>query len=104
MVEDLNKMKANITIFDMKNKTVEGVTTRIFTTYTNPQDVIVGNKKETPKVKNVKATKIVKASSVSNTSSVENKEKKNMEENRPNPRPDGALIGIKSWSHTPPFL
>jgi hypothetical protein len=66
--------------------------------------VIVGNSKVTPKVKNVKTTKIVKASSVTNTSSVENKEKTNGEEKRPNPREDGALIGRKSQSQTPPFL
>ena len=27
-----------------------------------------------------------------------------MEEKRPNPRVDGALIEIQSWSQTPPFL
>ena len=66
--------------------------------------MIVGNSKVTPKEKNVKTTKTVKASSVANTSSVENKEKKTMEENRPNPRANGALIGRKSRSRTPPFL
>ena len=66
--------------------------------------MIVGNSKATPKEKNVKTTKIVKASSVANTSSMENKEKTNEEEKRPNPRVDGALIGRKSQSQTPPFL
>ena len=60
--------------------------------------MIVGNSKATPKVKNVKTTKTVKASSVANTSSVERKEKKTVEEKRPNPRVDGALIGRKSRS------
>ena len=69
-----------------------------------PQDVIVRNSKETPKAKNVKTTKIVKASIVANTSSVENKEKTIGEEKRHNPRADGALIGRKSQSQTPPFL
>jgi hypothetical protein len=50
----------------------------------------------TPKAKNVKTTKTIKASNVTNTSSVENKEKTTMEEKRPNPKADGALIGRKS--------
>ena len=69
-----------------------------------PQDVVVGNSKATPKVKNVNTTKIVKSSSVTNTSSMENKEKTIEEEKRPNPRADGELIGRKSRSQTPPFL
>ena len=60
--------------------------------------------KVTPKVKNVKTTKTVKESSVTNTSSMENKEKTTKEEKRPNPSADGALIGRKSISQTPPFL
>ena len=35
---------------------------------------------------------------------MENKEKTTEEENRPNPRADGALIGRNSRSQTPPFL
>ena len=66
--------------------------------------MVVGNSKVTPKEKNVKTTKIVKSSSVANTSSMENKEKTTKEEKRPNPRLNGALIGIKSRSQTPPFL
>ena len=66
--------------------------------------MIVGNSKVTPKVKNVKNIKTIKGSSVANTSSVENKEKTNVEERRPNPREDGALIGRKSRSQTPQFL
>ena len=57
-----------------------------------------------PKEKNIKTTKIVKTSSVANTSSMENKEKTIEEEKRLNPRTDGALIGRKSRSQTPPFL
>ena len=66
--------------------------------------MIVGNSKVTPKEKNVKNNKIVKESSVANTSSVESKEKKTVKEKRPNPRTNGALIGRKSRSQTPPFL
>ena len=66
--------------------------------------MVVGSSKATPKGKSTKANKTVKASSVTNTSSVENKEKTTMEENKPNPKVDGALIGRKSRSRTPPFL
>ena len=70
----------------------------------DPQDVFVGNSKVKPKGKNIKATKTFKASSVTNISNVEDKEKTTMEEKRLNPREDGALIGRKSQSQTPPFL
>ena len=66
--------------------------------------MVVGNSKATPKGKSIKPTKTVKVLSVANTSNVEDKEKTTMEEKRPNPRMDGALIGIKSRSQTPPFL
>ena len=66
--------------------------------------MIVGNPKTTQKGKSMRSTRIVKASSVANTSSVENKEKTTVEENRPNPREGGELIGRKSRSQTPPFL
>jgi hypothetical protein len=53
----------------------------------------------------VKTTKVVKTSTVMNTSSTDNKEKTMEEEvKRPNPRADGALIGRKSKSQTPPLL
>ena len=58
--------------------------------------MVVHNSKETPKGKSAKDTKIVKASSVANTSNVEDKKKTTMEEKKPNPRADGALIGRKS--------
>ena len=45
----------------------------------DPQDVLVGNSKVTPKGKSIKATKKFKASSVTNTSNVEDKEIKTME-------------------------
>ena len=41
---------------------------------------------------------------VANNSSIENKEKTTEEEKRMNPRVDGALIGRKYRSQTPPFL
>ena len=43
-----------------------------------PQDVVVGNSKETQKEKSTKYTKTVKTSSVPNTSNVENKEKRQL--------------------------
>ena len=69
-----------------------------------PQDVVVGNSKSTLKGKSAKAIKTIKALSVANTSNVEDNEKTTMEEKRPNPRANGALIGRKSRSQTPPFL
>ena len=66
--------------------------------------MVIGNSKATPKEKNVKITKTNKTLSVANTSSMENKEKAAKEENRLNPRADGALICRKSGSQTPPFL
>ena len=69
-----------------------------------PKDVVIGNSKAEPKEKNLKTTKIVKTSSVANTSNNHNNEKTTKEEKRPNQREDGALIGKKSRSQTPPFL
>ena len=66
--------------------------------------MVIGNSKATPKEKNVKTTKIVKTSSVANTSKMENKEKTTEEEKKQNPKSDGALIGRKYRSQTPPFL
>jgi hypothetical protein len=105
MVEDLKKMKENITVFELCKITQLREQLREDLQHKQgPQDVVIGNSKATPKEKNVKTTKIVKTSSVANTSSMENKEKKDEEENRMNPRADGALIGRKSRSQTPPFL
>ena len=70
-----------------------------------PQDVVINNLKVTPKEKNVKTTKIVKTTTIANTSSTNNKDRTTKEEVKiPNPREDGALIGRKSRSQTPPFL
>ena len=63
-----------------------------------PQDVLVGNSKETPKEKSITTTKTFKTSSVANTSNVEDKERTTMEEKKPNPRVDMILIGRKSRS------
>ena len=69
-----------------------------------PQDVLVGNSKVTLKGKNIKDTKTFKASSVTNTLNVKDKERKTMEEKKPNPRADGMLIRRKSRSQILPFL
>jgi hypothetical protein len=66
--------------------------------------VAIGNSKVTCKGKNTKATKSAKTTSVTSTSSVENKEKTTMDKKQPNPKVDGALIGRKTRSQTPPFL
>ena len=74
-------------------------------TIQGPQAVVISNSKETPKEKNVKNTKVVKTSTIANTSSSDNKEKTTEEEvRRRNPRADGASIGKRSRSQTPPFL
>ena len=66
--------------------------------------MVIGNSKLTSKENNVKTSKIVKTSTVANTPSIENKEKTIEEVKKPNPRADGALLGRKSRSQTPPFL
>ena len=99
VVEDLKKMKANITVFELcKITQLREQLREALQNIQGPQDVVVGNSKATLKGKHTKATKTVKASSVTNTSNVEGKEKTPMEEKRPNTRVDGALIGIKSQS------
>ena len=105
VVDDVKKMKENITIFELcKIKQLREQIRESLQYIQGPQDVVIGNSKAAPKEKNVKTTKIVKTSSVTNTSSMENKEKTIEEEKRPNPRVDGALIGRKSRSQTPSFL
>jgi hypothetical protein len=102
VVKDLKKMKENITVFKLcKITQLREQLREDLQHIQGPQDVIVGNSKE---ASNVKTIKIVKTSSVANTSSMENQEKKTKKEKRPNPRVDGALIGRKSRSQTPPFL
>ena len=66
--------------------------------------MVVGNSKATLKWNSTKSTRTVKASSATNTSNDKYKDKTTMEEKRPNPRADGAFIGRKSRSQTPPFL
>ena len=76
VVEDLNKMKANITVFELcKITQLREHVRESLQHIQGPQDVVVGNSKVEPKEKNVKTTKIVKTSSVANTSSMETKEK-----------------------------
>jgi hypothetical protein len=76
VVEDLKKMKKNITILELcKIRQLREQLREALQHVQGPQDVVVGNSKTTPKEKNVKTTKIVKTSSVTNTSSMENKEK-----------------------------
>ena len=65
---------------------------------------MVGNIEATLKGKNVKVNKSTKASSVENTSNVNNKAKTMVDQNKGDPRVDGASITKKSRSQTPPFL
>ena len=106
VVEDLKKMKANITIFELCKITQLREQLRdALQTIQAPQDVVNSNSKATPKEKNVKTTKVVKTSTIANSTSSNNKEKTTEEEaRRPNPRADGELIGKRSRSQTPPFL
>ena len=69
-----------------------------------PQDVSVGNTKVTLKGNNVKVNKSTKASSITNTSNVDDKAKTMTHKKKGYPRADGALIGKKSRSQTPPFI
>ena len=106
VVKDMKKMKANITVFELCKITQLREQLRdALQTIQGPQVVVIINTKETPKEKSVKIAKVVKTSTMENTSSSDIKEKTTKEEvKRPNPRADGALIGKKSRSQTPPFL
>jgi hypothetical protein len=106
VVEDFKKMKANITVFELCKITQWREQLRdALQTIQAPQDVVNSNSKATPKEKNVKTTNVVKTLVVANKSSSDSKEKKTEEEVRKsNPRADGALIGKRSRSQTPPFL
>ena len=64
---------------------------------------MVGNMKVTPKGKNVKDNKMTKNSSISNTF-VDDKSMITDDKNKGDPSVDGALIGKKFISKTPPFL
>ena len=96
VVEDLKKMNAKITVFELcKITQLREQLREVLQHIQGPQDVLVGNSKVTPKGKSRKTTKTFKASSVTNTSNVEDKERTTMEEKKPNPRADGMLIGRK---------
>ena len=98
-MEDLKKMKSNITVFELcKITQLREKLREVLQHIQGPKYVLVGNTKATPKGKNAKATKTVKASSVANTSNGEDKEGTTIEEKKPNPRVDGILIGRKSRS------
>jgi hypothetical protein len=105
VVEELNKMKANITLFELcKITQLREQLREVLQQIQGPQGVLVGNSKVTPKGKSIKATETFKSLSVANTSNVEGKERTTMEEKKPNPRADGILIGRKSRLQSPPFL
>ena len=105
VVEDLKKMKANITIFELcKIIQLREELHESLQHIQSPQDVAIGNLKETLKGNNTEATKLAKTTSVTSTSSVENKEKTTMDKKKPDPKADGALIGRKSRYQTLPFL
>ena len=75
--EDLKKMKANIIVFELcKITQLREKLREVLQHIQGPQDVLVGNSKETLKGKITKAMKIVKESSVANTSTIESKDQK----------------------------
>ena len=98
-------MKVNITIFELcKITQLREHLREALKHIQGPEDVVVCNSKVTSKEKYVKTIKTIKASNVTSTSSIENKEKTTEEEKKLNLRVDGALIGRKLRSQTPPFL
>ena len=101
VVQNLQKMNAKITVFELCKITQLKEQLREVLLYIQaPQDVLVSNSKVTLKGKSIKATKTFKASSVTNNSNIEDKERTTMEEKKPNPKADGMLIGRKSRSQT----
>ena len=73
-MEDLKKMKENITMFELcKITQLREQLREDLQHIQGPQYVVIGNSKVAPKEKNVKTTKIVKTSTVANTSSMESK-------------------------------
>jgi len=76
VVEDLKKMKANITIFELCKITQLREQLRdALKTIQGPQAMVISNSKATPKEKNVKTTMVVKTSTVANISNSDNKER-----------------------------
>ena len=105
VVKVLEKMNSNITMFELcKITQLREQLREVLQHIQDPQDVLVGNSKVTPKGKSLKDSKTFKASSVTNTSNEEDKERTTMEERKPNPKADGMLIRRKSRSQTLPFL
>ena len=93
VVEHLNKMKSNITMFELcKITQLREQLCESLQHIQGPQDVAVGNAEVTLKGKNGKVNKSTKALSVTNTSNVNNKDKTRVDQNKGDPRVYGALI------------
>ena len=104
VVEDLKKMKENITVFELcKITQLREQLHEALQNIQGSQDAMVVNKKVTPQGKNAKAKKMTKTSSVTNTSE-DDKVKTTDDKKKGDLRADGALIRKKSRSQTPPFL
>jgi hypothetical protein len=105
VVEYLKKMKANITMFELcKITQLKEQLHKYLQNIQGPYDVSVGNTKEALKGNNGKVNKSTELSSVPNTSSVNDKSKTMVDQNKGDPRVDGALIRKKSRYQTPPFI
>ena len=90
-------MNSNITVFELcKITQLREKLREVLQHIQDPQDVLVGNSKVTPKGKSIKATKTFKALSVTNTSNVEDMERTTMEEKKLNPRTYGMLRKSRS--------
>ena len=100
VVEDLKKMKeiSHSLITQLREKLCKSIQH-----IQGSQDLMVGNRKETPKGKHVKANKMTRTSSVANTS-VNGKAKTTYDQNKGDPKEDGGLIGKNSKLQTPLFL
>ena len=101
VVEELKKMKVNITMFELfKITQLRDQLQESLQHIQGAQDVAIGIKKATLKGKNGKVNK----SSVENTSSVKNKDKTTIDQKKGDPRVYRDLIYKKSRSHTSLFL
>jgi hypothetical protein len=94
-VEDLKKMKENITVFQLcKITQLREKLREVLQHIQGPHDVLVGESKVTVNGKSINAIDTFKSLSVINTSNVKGEERTTREEKKHNPRADGILIRL----------